>query len=83
MPSDTGGGSPDGGMLDEDALAVCGGRELLEDLTFEIRRSGARGRYAADQDLPCLAELGMVPSHLYDTELAARLAACGRSPTPR
>jgi ribonuclease D len=30
--------------------------------------------HAADQDLPCLAEIGMVPSKLYDTELAGRLA---------
>jgi ribonuclease D len=30
--------------------------------------------HAADQDLPCLAEVGMRPPALYDTELAARLA---------
>ncbi len=30
--------------------------------------------HAADQDLPCLAEIGMVPTKLYDTELAGRLA---------
>ena len=30
--------------------------------------------HAADQDLPCLAELGMRPRRLYDTELAGRLA---------
>jgi ribonuclease D len=30
--------------------------------------------HAADQDLPCLAELGMRPPKLYDTELAGRLA---------
>ncbi|HEY7222871.1 MAG TPA: ribonuclease D [Micromonosporaceae bacterium] len=30
--------------------------------------------HAASQDLPCLAELGMVPTKLFDTELAARLA---------
>jgi ribonuclease D len=30
--------------------------------------------HAADQDLPCLAEIGIVPSKLYDTELAGRLA---------
>lgn len=29
--------------------------------------------HAASQDLACLAELGMVPQHLFDTELAARL----------
>ncbi|MET0758081.1 MAG: ribonuclease D, partial [Mycobacterium sp.] len=26
--------------------------------------------HAADQDLPCLAEIGMTPPRLYDTELA-------------
>ncbi|TPG37067.1 HRDC domain-containing protein [Mycolicibacterium hodleri] len=34
--------------------------------------------HAADQDLPCLAELGMVPPELYDTELAGRLAGFDR-----
>ena len=33
--------------------------------------------HAADQDLPCLAELGLAPRSLFDTELAARLL--GRS----
>jgi ribonuclease D len=30
--------------------------------------------HAASQDLPCLAELGLRPTRLFDTELAARLA---------
>src|ERR1700761_2140589 len=34
--------------------------------------------HAADQDLPCLAELGMAPPRLYDTELAGRLAGFDR-----
>lgn len=34
--------------------------------------------HAADQDLPCLAELGMRPPKLYDTELAGRLAGYQR-----
>jgi ribonuclease D len=34
--------------------------------------------HAANQDLPCLAELGLVPSRLFDTELAARLAGLPR-----
>ncbi len=29
--------------------------------------------HAASQDLPCLREIGMVPTRLFDTELAARL----------
>ncbi len=34
--------------------------------------------HAADQDLPCLAEVGMRPPALYDTELAGRLAGYDR-----
>lgn len=34
--------------------------------------------HAADQDLPCLAELGLTPAHLFDTELAGRLAGFER-----
>lgn len=34
--------------------------------------------HAADQDLPCLAEVGLVPPALYDTELAGRLAGFER-----
>jgi ribonuclease D len=30
--------------------------------------------HAASQDLPCLVEIGLVPTHLFDTELAGRLA---------
>ena len=34
--------------------------------------------HAADQDLPCLAEVGLRPPRLYDTELAGRLAGFER-----
>ncbi|WP_245160927.1 ribonuclease D [Blastococcus sp. CT_GayMR16] len=34
--------------------------------------------HAANQDLPCLAEIGLVPKRLFDTELAARLAGLPR-----
>ena len=34
--------------------------------------------HAADQDLPCLAEVGLRPPSLYDTELAGRLAGFER-----
>ncbi len=34
--------------------------------------------HAASQDLPCLAERGMSPTSLFDTELAARLAGLPR-----
>ncbi|MFJ5530662.1 HRDC domain-containing protein [Streptomyces sp. NPDC093261] len=34
--------------------------------------------HAATQDLPCLREIGMVPTRLFDTELAGRLAGYPR-----
>ncbi|KQS63625.1 ribonuclease D [Modestobacter sp. Leaf380] len=34
--------------------------------------------HAANQDLPCLAEIGLTPTRLFDTELAARLAGLPR-----
>ncbi|UQA92559.1 HRDC domain-containing protein [Streptomyces halobius] len=34
--------------------------------------------HAATQDLPCLRDIGMVPTHLFDTELAGRLAGFAR-----
>jgi ribonuclease D len=34
--------------------------------------------HAASQDLPCLAEVGMLPRRLFDTELGARLAGFER-----
>ncbi|MDI2125116.1 ribonuclease D [Yinghuangia seranimata] len=34
--------------------------------------------HAASQDLPCLAEVGMTPTRIFDTELAGRLAAYPR-----
>lgn len=34
--------------------------------------------HAASQDLPCLAEVGMVPTTIFDTELGSRLAGFSR-----
>lgn len=34
--------------------------------------------HSADQDLPCLAEVGLAPARLFDTELAGRLAGFER-----
>lgn len=34
--------------------------------------------HAASQDLPCLSEVGMRPRHLFDTELAGRIAGFAR-----
>jgi len=34
--------------------------------------------HAVNRDLPCLAEIGLVPRRIFDTELAARLAGLPR-----
>ena len=34
--------------------------------------------HAANQDLPCLAEVGLAPAQLFDTELAGRLLGLPR-----
>jgi ribonuclease D len=44
----------------------------------EVLREDEWILHAADQDLPCLAEVGMRPPALYDTELAGRLAGFDR-----
>ncbi|MEU2182898.1 ribonuclease D [Streptomyces thermolilacinus] len=44
--------------------------EALEDTEWIL--------HAATQDLPCLRDIGMVPSELFDTELAGRLAGFPR-----
>jgi ribonuclease D len=44
----------------------------------EVLAEGEWILHAADQDLPCLAEVGMRPPALYDTELAGRLAGFDR-----
>jgi ribonuclease D len=54
-----------------DALAVL--RPVAE-----VLNTGEWILHAADQDLPCLAEVGMRPPALYDTELAGRLAGFDR-----
>lgn len=44
----------------------------------EVLRDDEWILHSADQDLPCLAEVGMQPPALYDTELAGRLAGFER-----
>ncbi|MGW3494471.1 HRDC domain-containing protein [Streptomyces sp. NPDC001020] len=44
----------------------------------EVISGGEWVLHAATQDLPCLREIGMVPTCLFDTELAARLAGYPR-----
>ncbi|MDV6013369.1 ribonuclease D [Haloechinothrix sp. LS1_15] len=59
-------------LVDPIALAGSLGplREVLADAEWVL--------HAASQDLPCLAELGMRPRTLFDTELAGRLAGFPR-----
>ncbi|WP_433612509.1 HRDC domain-containing protein [Prescottella agglutinans] len=45
-------------------------RDAINDLEWVL--------HSADQDLPCLAELGLAPAKLFDTELAGRLAGFER-----
>ncbi|PYI67598.1 ribonuclease D [Arthrobacter livingstonensis] len=54
--------------------------EAFEDLKIidEALRGVEWILHAASQDLPCLAEVGMWPDKLFDTELAARLAGLPR-----
>ncbi|OBJ74363.1 ribonuclease D [Mycobacterium sp. 1274756.6] len=50
---------------------------LLEPVA-EVLSDGEWILHSADQDLPCLAEVGLRPPALYDTELAGRLAGFDR-----
>ncbi len=52
-------------IVAEDETAFTRASSLLQDLIWII--------HAATQDIPCLAELGMRPKHLFDTELAGRI----------
>lgn len=59
---------------------VSHGRDPLEALrpVAEVLGTDEWILHSADQDLPCLAEVGMRPPALYDTELAGRLAGFER-----
>ncbi|HEX5253879.1 MAG TPA: ribonuclease D [Mycobacterium sp.] len=59
---------------------VSHGAEPLEALkpVAEVLSNDEWILHSADQDLPCLAEVGMRPPALYDTELAGRLAGFER-----
>ena len=54
----------------EDAQAFAAVQKELEHLEWII--------HAATQDIPCLAEIGLRPKYLFDTELAGRLAGFER-----
>ncbi len=53
-------------LLDPIALPELGG-------LAEVMRPHEWVLHAASQDLPCLAELGLIPERLFDSELAGRL----------
>jgi len=62
-----------------------GGTHLIDPIAFEnLTELGALLKtdewilHAATQDLVCLAEVGLVPSSLFDTELGSRLAGLPR-----
>jgi ribonuclease D len=58
-------------LLDPAALPDLGAvGEVLTDVEWVL--------HAATQDLPCLADVGMRPSRLFDTELGSRLAGLQR-----
>ena len=60
------------------------GTALIDPVALRTSRLGAAIAdaewilHAASQDLPCLAEVGMVPRLLFDTELGGRLAGFAR-----
>ena len=59
-------------LIDPVALAPAG--ELADLSALSHALAGCEWvLHAASQDLPCLAEVGLVPQHLFDTELAGRL----------
>ena len=57
-------------VVEDDPQAFSRAQLALQDLTWII--------HAATQDIPCLAELGLRPTKLFDTELAGRLAGFER-----
>lgn len=57
-----------------DPIALAGHLDLLRGVLNDTEWV----LHAASQDLPCLAELGLAPASLFDTELAGRLAGYER-----
>lgn len=57
-----------------DPIALAGELEPLQQVLNDLEWV----LHAASQDLPCLAELGLAPASLFDTELAGRLAGYDR-----
>ena len=64
-------------LLDPIALAEPDGIARLDELSDAL--AGCEWViHAASQDLPCLAEVGLIPNRVFDTELAGRLLGLNR-----
>src|SRR6202034_2049705 len=61
-----------------DPVSHCGDPLTVLAAVADVLAEDEWTLHAADQDLPCLAEVGMRPPALYDTELAGRLAGFDR-----
>jgi ribonuclease D len=64
-------------LIDPAAISANASPQPFETLS-ELLKSDTWILHAASQDLPCLAELGLHPSRLIDTELGSRIAGLPR-----
>ena len=67
----------DGGLHLIDPIPFGPGHQLFSKLN-ELLNTDEVILHASTQDLPCLRELGINPVHLFDTELAGRIAGLPR-----
>ena len=67
----------DGGLHLIDPIPFGPGHHLFHELN-DLWKDDEVILHASTQDLPCLRELGLNPSHLFDTELAGRLLGLPR-----
>jgi len=67
----------DGGLHLIDPIPFGPGHQLFLDLN-NLLNTGEVILHASTQDLPCLRELGINPTKLFDTELAGRIAGLPR-----
>ena len=67
----------DGGLHLIDPIPFGPGHELFSELN-DLLNTDEVILHASTQDLPCLRELGINPSRLFDTELAGRIAGLPR-----
>jgi len=59
-----------------DPIALAGDAKMADLNSLGTALAGCEWvLHAASQDLPCLAEVGMIPNRIFDTELAGRLLA--------